>query len=36
MTRGLPLLTVACDLRYPGLVDEITTALEACGAKTAG
>jgi hypothetical protein len=36
MTRRVPLLTVACDLRYPGVINEITTALEACGAKTVG
>jgi hypothetical protein len=35
-TRRVPLLTVTCDLRYPGLIYEITAALEACGAKTVG
>jgi hypothetical protein len=36
ITRRVPLLLVACDLRYPGLVYEVTTAMEACGAKTVG
>ncbi len=35
-TVRVPLLTVACDLRYPGLIHEVTTAMEACGAKTVG
>jgi Homeodomain-like domain-containing protein len=35
-TRCVPLLTVACDLRYPGLIHEITSAMQACGAKTVG
>jgi hypothetical protein len=35
-TQRVPLLTVACDLRYPGLIYEITVAMEACGAKTVG
>jgi hypothetical protein len=36
MTQRVPLLTVACDMRYPGLIHEITTALHASGAKTVG
>jgi hypothetical protein len=36
MTRRVPLLTVACDQRYPGLIHEITVAMQACGAKTVG
>jgi hypothetical protein len=35
-TGRVPLLTVACDLRYPGLIHEVTTAMLACGAKTVG
>jgi hypothetical protein len=35
-TGRVPLLTVACDLRYPGLIHEVSTAMEACGAKTVG
>jgi hypothetical protein len=35
-TVRVPLLTVTCDLRYPGLIHEVTTAMEACGAKTVG
>lgn len=36
MTQRVPLLSVACDLRYPGLIYEIGTAMQACGAKTIG
>ncbi|WP_249997901.1 transcriptional regulator [Actinoplanes sp. M2I2] len=36
MTQRVPLLTIACDLRYPGLIHEVSYAVEACGAKTAG
>jgi hypothetical protein len=36
MTRRVPLLTVARDERYPGLIHEITTAMEACGVRTVG
>jgi hypothetical protein len=36
MTQRVPLLTVTCDLRYPGLIHEITAALQACGAGTVG
>jgi hypothetical protein len=35
-TGRVPLLTVACDLRYPGLIHEVTTAMQSCGAKTVG
>jgi hypothetical protein len=35
-TRRVPLLTVTCDLRYPGLIHEVSFAMEACGAKTVG
>jgi len=31
-----PLLTVACDNRYLGLLHEVTHAIEACGARTVG
>jgi hypothetical protein len=36
MTRRVPLLTVACDLRYPGLMHEVSYAMEACGVRTLG
>ena len=36
MTQRVPLLTVTCDVRYPGLIHEITSAMEACGAKAVG
>jgi hypothetical protein len=36
MTQRVPLLSVACDLRYPGLISEIGTAMQACGARTIG
>ncbi|SNY50871.1 hypothetical protein [Paractinoplanes atraurantiacus] len=36
MTQRVPLLTVACDLRYPGLIHEVSSAMESCGAKTVG
>jgi hypothetical protein len=36
MTQRVPLLTVACDLRYPGLIAEVGDAMEACGARTVG
>jgi hypothetical protein len=36
MTRRVPLLTVTCDLRYPGLIHEVSYAMEACGAITVG
>jgi hypothetical protein len=35
-TGRVPLLTVTCDLRYPGLIHEVSTAMEACGAKSVG
>jgi len=36
MTGRVPLLKVACDLRYPGLIDEVGRAMLACGARTIG
>jgi hypothetical protein len=36
MTRRVPLLKVACDLRYPGLIHEAELAMLACGARTVG
>ena len=36
MTRKVPLLTVTCDSRYPGLVHDVGTAMEMCGATTVG
>ena len=36
MTRRVPLLTVTCDNRHPGLIHEVTVAMEACGARTVG
>jgi hypothetical protein len=36
MTRRVPLLTVMCDVRYPGLIHEVSYAMEACGARTVG
>jgi hypothetical protein len=36
MTRRVPLLKVACDLRYPGLITEIGAAMLACGARVVG
>lgn len=36
MTRRVPLLKIACDLRYPGLIDEAGLAMLACGARTVG
>ncbi|WP_433302782.1 helix-turn-helix domain-containing protein [Actinoplanes sp. CA-030573] len=35
-TQRVPLLTVTCDMRYPGLIHEVSYAMEACGARTAG
>jgi hypothetical protein len=35
-TQRVPLLTVTCDLRYPGLIHEVSHAIEACGARTVG
>jgi hypothetical protein len=35
-TQRVRLLPVTCDLRYPGLIHEVSTAMEACGAKTVG
>jgi hypothetical protein len=32
----VPLLRVFCDVRYPGLIHEIGTAMESCGAVRAG
>lgn len=36
MTGRVPLLTVTCDVRYPGLIHEVSYAMEACGARTVG
>ena len=36
MTGRVPLLTVTCDLRHPGLIHEVSYAMEACGARTVG
>jgi hypothetical protein len=36
MTQRVPLLTVTCDVRYPGLIHEVSYAMQACGAKTVG
>lgn len=36
MTQKVPLLTVACDLRYLGIIHEVATAMVACGARTVG
>jgi len=36
MTRRVPVLKVACDLHYPGLIDEIGRAMRACGARVVG
>lgn len=36
MTRRVPLLKVACDLRYPGLIAEVGAAMLACGARVVG
>jgi hypothetical protein len=35
-TGRVPLLTVTCDVRYPGLIHEVSHAMEACGARTVG
>ena len=35
-TQRVPLLTVTCDVRYPGLIHEVSHAMEACGARTVG
>ncbi len=35
-TQRVPLLTVTCDVRYPGLIHEVSQAMEACGARTVG
>jgi len=36
LRRRVPLLTVACDLRYPGVIAEIEAAMLACGARRVG
>jgi hypothetical protein len=36
MTQRVPLFTVACDLRYPGLIAEVGDAMQACGAGVVG
>jgi len=35
-TGRVPLLKVACDLRYPGLIEEVGRAMLACGARVVG
>jgi hypothetical protein len=35
-TGRVPLLKVACDLRYPGLIEEVDRAMLACGARVVG
>jgi hypothetical protein len=35
-TQRVPLLTVTCDVRYPGLIHEVSHAMRACGARTVG
>jgi hypothetical protein len=35
-TGRVPLLRVACDLRYPTLIKEVGRAMRACGARTVG
>lgn len=36
MTQRVPVLKIACDLRYPGLIHEAGPAMLACGARTVG
>ena len=36
MTRRVPLLNVTCDLRYPGVIHEVSEAMLACGAGAVG
>ncbi|MBU2665752.1 helix-turn-helix domain-containing protein [Actinoplanes bogorensis] len=36
MTQRVPLLTVSSDQSYPGLIHEVSYAMEACGARTVG
>lgn len=36
MTQRVPLLKVACDLRYPGVISEVGEAMLACGARVVG
>jgi hypothetical protein len=36
MTRRVPVLTVACDLRYLGVIRDVSTAMVQCGADTVG
>ena len=36
MTERIPKLKIACDLRYPGLIEEAAQAMYACGARTVG
>jgi len=35
-TGRVPVLKVACDLRYPGLIAEVGEAMRACGARVVG
>jgi hypothetical protein len=36
MTQRVPLLTVTCDMSYPGVMQEVTKSMEKCGAMTVG
>jgi hypothetical protein len=36
MTQRVPLLTVMCDLRYPGVIHEVGRAMTAVGARSVG
>ncbi len=36
MTGRVPKLKIACDLRYPGLIEEAAQAMYACGVRTVG
>lgn len=36
MTQRMPVLSVFCDARHPGIAHEIATAMTSCGTKTAG
>jgi hypothetical protein len=36
MTQRVPLLSVTCDMSYPGVMQEVADAMARCGAKTVG
>jgi hypothetical protein len=36
MTQRMPVLSVYCDMRHPGIAHEIATAMTGCGTRTAG